>query len=157
MPDRSDEVKVSEENAARVFLRAAEIDADARSTLSISQVRQIALEAGISPRAVDLALEELKGQSAHAGSEGLSKVATRAPAWVRFCMWGVPDRRIATGYYWVFLAAFLAFPVGRLLFGNSDALTMAGMAFCVFSLWSTSRAIRWLDAHGWGLLERKAS
>jgi hypothetical protein len=72
-------------------------------------------------------------------------------------MFGVPDRRIARGYYWLFLAGFIAIPFLRLVTpvgGSSDPgiLPLLAMGFCAFALWSTSRTIRWLDEHGWNTL-----
>lgn len=156
----NENLRLSEEQAARAFRRAAELDGAAGTSLSREQVRQIAIEAGMSPRSVDTALSELASPSPH---EQLvrpdSSPVGRAPMWVRFCMFGVPDRRIARGYYWLFLAGFIAIPVLRLVTpagesGATSILPMLGMAFCAFALWSTSRTISWLDQHGWSTLQK---
>jgi type II secretory pathway component PulM len=53
-----------DEEAKRIIERAAEIDAHDRQSLDASALRDIASQAGISPAAVDRALEEqLRGSS----------------------------------------------------------------------------------------------
>ena len=147
-----------DESARRLLMRAAELDGTGDSRLSISQLRQIAIEAGISSRSFETALQELAPYPASVDRDSTRtrSLADRPPAWVRFCMFGVPDRRIATGYYWLFLAGLVAFPLRNLLGGSSEAglgLMLGGMAFCTFAIWSTSRAIRWLDRHSWDALK----
>jgi len=151
---------LSDDGVRTLLMRAAELDGAAGSVLSISQVRQIAIEAGISPRAFETALRELAPYSASIDAEHTPNTlsANRRPLWVRLCMFGVPDRRIATGFYWLFVAGLLAFPILTLFRGSPAspaglALMVGGMAFCTFSLWSTSRAIQWLDRHNWDLLQ----
>lgn len=150
---------LSDESARRLLMRAAELDGGGESKHSIPQLRQIAIEAGISPHSFETALQELAPQLASVDVDRARNKSSvsHVPGWVRFCMFGVPDRRIATGYYWLFLAGLVAFPLRTLLSGNPGsgaglASTIGGMAFCTFALWSTSRAIRWLDRHDWNLL-----
>ncbi len=154
--ETDESLKLSDEKARRLLMRAAELDGAADSSLSLVQMRQIATEAGISSRSFDAALEDLtaltsSGDSASSLDE--DSFVRRAPAWVRACMFGVPDRAAAMGYYWLFVAGIIAFPAHRLFIGTEPIIaTFAGMAFCTFALWSTSRAIRWLDQHGWDSL-----
>jgi hypothetical protein len=155
-------LRLSEEQAARTFRRAAELDGAAGRSLSVEQVRQIATEAGMSSRSVELALSELSAQLASGEAvPNLSRPAVGPPPrWVRFCMLGVPDRRIARVYYWLFLAGLIAIPlVWRLGTpagppGPTGFMPLFAMAFCGFALWSTSRTIRWLDLHGWNTLQQ---
>jgi hypothetical protein len=151
---------LSDESARRLLMRAAELDGGGDPQLSIPQVRQIAVEAGISPHSFQTALQELAPYLATVDSDHMRNrsSANRPPLWVRLCMFGVPDRRIATGYYWLFLAGLVAFPILTLLVGTRTtgavmALMIGEMAFCTFAIWSTSRAIRWLDRHNWDVLE----
>jgi len=150
---------LSDEGVRRLLMRAAELDGSG-SQLSIAQVRQIAIEAGIGPHSFQTALNELAPLLASDEADRIrtTSSASRPPAWVRLCMFGVPDRRIATGFYCLFLGGLVAFPLRTLLGGTpGSAVALAsmigGMAFCTFALWSTSRAIRWLDRHSWDLLE----
>jgi hypothetical protein len=151
---------LSDESVRKLLMRAAELDGAGGSVLSIAQVRQIAIEAGISPHSFETALQEFAPYlpSIDAEHTRKSSSANRPPLWVRLCMFGVPDRRIATGYYWLFVAGLLAFPLLTLFRGSPGsaaglASMVGGMAFCTFATWSTSRAIRWLDRHEWDLLE----
>jgi len=130
-------VRVTSEEAARVLERAARLDASHRGDVSVAQLREAALESGITPEAFDAA------------------VAKRAPWWVRGCMFGVPDRRAAMGFYWLFVAGLCAVPLLVLKNASAGGLARtAGIgAFLVFAAWSTSRTVRWLDAHGWNTLD----
>jgi hypothetical protein len=148
LPD--DSLKVSDQEARRLLARAAELEG-AVDSLSIAQLRHIASEASISARSFDAALEEFGDALSRVRDEGRGSVA-RPPAWVRLCMFAVPDRRAAAAYYWLFVAGLVAFPVNAVLSDGFSASSIAGMAFCTFALWSTSRAIQWLDVHGWDLL-----
>lgn len=90
----------------------------------------------------------------------MSSTAVRpsaVPLWVRVCMSGVPDRRTAMVYYWLFVVAACAFPVGTLLLSGGPSarqflLALLGTAFSAFALWSTAKAVRWLDRWGWDTL-----
>lgn len=76
-----------------------------------------------------------------------------APAWVRLCLFGIPDRRTAMTFYWLFVVIAAAFPALELLPPRiTGGAAVAGSLFSVFALWSTARAVRWLDRHGWDRL-----
>jgi hypothetical protein len=142
--------RLSHEETRILLARAAEID-DGADSIPVDQLREIATEAGISAHAFDAALSEIGTRGLGVATEAEHR--TRPPIWVRICMLGVPDRRAAAVYYWLFLAGLVAFPVRAFLsddFGTASML--AGIAFCTFALWTTSHAIRWLDVHGWKLL-----
>jgi hypothetical protein len=65
-------------------------------------------------------------------------------------MFGVPDRSAAMVYYWFFVLAASALPMLPLATPLvSQGLALVGSAYSVFALWSTARAIRWLDREGW--------
>lgn len=68
MPDESNPYlrpeALSEDAAHRLLARAVELDARRASDVSIAQLRDIALEAGIAPAAFDDALAEIRGLSA---------------------------------------------------------------------------------------------
>ena len=141
-----------DEAAHRLLARAAALDAARGSELPVERLRQAALAAGIAPASFDAALRlEAAAREAEVHDE------TRPPWWVRGCLFGVPDRRTATGFYWLFVAALCA---SRILVrpweagGPMEAVATAlgAAALPLFSLWSTSRAIRWLDRHGWDAL-----
>lgn len=158
--DPQHEATLPDESARRLLMRAAELDGTGDSRLSIPQLRQIAIEAGISRQSFETAVQELAVYPTSPDRDPTQNrpSAGRPPAWVRFCMLGVPDRRIATGYYWLFLAGLVAFPLRSLLSGSPGsgaglAFMLGGMAFCTFAIWSTSRAIRWLDTHSWDMLK----
>jgi hypothetical protein len=73
--DSPNNARISEESAHRLLARAAELDAHAGGELSIDQLREIALEAGIAASAFDAALRELE---AHDHLAGDAKPAARA-------------------------------------------------------------------------------
>ena len=149
MPDQKqpDLRSIPDDEARRLLKRAAELDSAQRGNLSVDQLRQAAREAGIRPDAFDSALA--------------SSPATNAPWWVRHCLFGVPDRRAAMVYYWVFVAMLFVAPlltldmVPGLRISKLKALAILG--FCMFALWSTSQAVRWLDEHGWDKLNPRKS
>jgi len=126
--------------AERVLARAAEIDAASGEDLSVIQLSDIAMEAGISASAVAGALREYRAEEAP------------VPGWVRLCLIGVPDRAMALRYYGIFLGGLCLSPL-LLRFGDSAVtrgLVAGGVAaFFAGALWSTSRAVRWMDRHGW--------
>jgi hypothetical protein len=138
---------VSAEVARMVLTRAAELDHHGES-ISSQQLRTIAREAGISDAALDAALLEVRDRGLI--TRGKPEGAVRAPLWVRICLFAVPDRTAASIYYWLFVAGLIALPVVAVESPKLDAApAFAGMLACVFALWSTSRAIRWFDVHGW--------
>lgn len=126
--------------AQRVLARAALLDAAPSGALSMSQLNEIAVQVGISKEAMIGALREHEAMN------------NRAPGWVRLCLLGVPDRAAALRYYWIFAAGLCASPL-LLLLGTDPVtrgvLALGFAAFCAGALWSTSRAVRWLDQHGW--------
>jgi len=142
--DRNEgERRLPPQAVAQVLERAAALDAAISSgpgALTNDQLRDVALEAGISASAVSEALRE------QIRNEG------PAPAWVRFCLWSVPDRATALRYYWIFVGGMCLSPF-LMLFGNSAVtriLLSGGVtAFFIGALWSTSRAVRWMDRNGW--------
>jgi hypothetical protein len=137
-------------DAERLLARTAEMDAAGPPELSVDQLREIAAQAGISPDAFDAAVRDLAATPAPA----------RVPLWVRACLVGVPDRRAAMTYCWSFAAALCSVPLLVVLAASWPAadrvlatptlLLVAGWSS--FALWSTSRAVRWADRHGWDTL-----
>jgi hypothetical protein len=144
--EADDAVTLSDHAAGRLLARAAAIDAAGMQQLS--RLRESALEAGIGAPAFDAALGELRGDRA--------PPAGIAPRWVRGCMIGVPDRRAAMIYYWVFAAGTCLGPLLALLpsrqHGGAVGLALFVTLWSAFALLSTWRAIRWLDRHGWDAL-----
>jgi hypothetical protein len=133
--------RLSESAARRLIARAAELDATGESGVPIAQLRRVAAEAGIGREAFDAAL-----------AEGPDAPTVDVPLWVRVCMTGVPDRRAALGFYWLFFAGLCAIPVAALTGFWSRPVSVVWAVFLAFALWSTSAAIRWLDQHGWDAL-----
>jgi hypothetical protein len=82
----------------------------------------------------------------------------QVPWWVRVCLFGVVDRRVAMVFYWVFAAMLILGPLLMLSLtsplGSAQRLTAALVTLggAAFSLWSTARAVRWADRFGWDLL-----
>jgi hypothetical protein len=139
------------EAADRVLARAAELDAGPAGALSVDRLREIASEAGISSEALAAALHE----NATVGSARTTVEEPPVPGWVRLCLFGVPDRAAALRYYWIFLAGMFASPLLTRFYPTpmTGSVIAAGFATFFFgALWSTSRAVRWLDRHGWGRL-----
>ncbi len=148
----SDGQRLSDEEAHRLLARAAELDVGGASGLSVARLRQSAIDAGIAPAAFDAALR-MEAVNRHLESRRKGS----PPWWVRCCMFGVPDRRTATGIYWLFVAAlcgspFVVHPWAAAGPAAAAATALGAMSFPLFALWSTSRAIRWLDRHGWDTL-----
>jgi hypothetical protein len=154
MSDRRDvgAQRIATTEAEQLLARAAAIDASRASGTSIPELRDAALQAGISAEAFDAALQ------VGAGDAGAARV--QPPFLVRLTMTGVPDRRTAAVFYWIFVVAMIAAPLVALVFpGPRTPWRLAGgfalSAFAFFSLWSTSYAMTWLDEHGWDLLRKK--
>jgi hypothetical protein len=149
-PENSDSTSLPVSVVERVLSRAAQLDATYRDGTLVSQTRAAAVEAGIAAQAFDAALREVTARDALAA--GRSAV----PLWVRACLFGVVDRRAAMAFYWLFVAVTLllapavaaALPA-RLGTGVRMGMPLLISGFGLFSLWSTSRAIRWADRHGW--------
>ena len=166
----ADVLPLPDDVARHLLARAAELDAAQITGLSIPQLREIASEAEIAPAAFESALSEARGlmaRQAYAGGAvptaltrpGAAPDSARSavPRWVRLCLFGVPDRRAATGFYWLFVAVLCASPLlARSWLAGRGVLSIVAsfslLAFSVFAIWSTSRAIRWLDEHGWDSL-----
>jgi hypothetical protein len=149
--DRAAEI-LSGDTAARVLARAAELDVAVRQGTSVAQLRAAAQEVGIAPSAFDSALREIVAADAPLAGNN------RVPWWVRVCLIGITDRRAAMVFYWFFALVLILAPLGTALLPGSTPrsirllapLLVSGWAF--FSLWSTSRAVRWLDRNGWDRL-----
>lgn len=141
---------LSAQAAARLLARAAEFDTSASESTSVTQLRAAAAEAGIAPHAFDAALQSMtRGTSPREGAT--------VPRWVRICLLGVVDRRVAMVFYWLFATVMMLAPVSAMALRATrgteigmGVLLLSGWSF--FSLWSTSRAIRWADRHGWDRL-----
>jgi hypothetical protein len=145
-PDSFNPGTISERAAERILARAAGLDAEQHGNVPVARLREAAAEAGIAPHAFDAALSELAGAPTARGG---------APWWVRVCLFGVVDRPVAMVFYWLFVAASILAPALLLVLptrlGTAHRLTLvASLAgFATFSLWSTARAVRWADRHGW--------
>ena len=141
--------------AERVLARAAELDAASTSGLSVAQLRSVALEAGIGPEAFEAALNAVRGElgSVNSAVSLPTAVGGRVPTWVQLCLFGVPDRRSAMTFYWIFAGGLCAMPVLAISGAQEASTTIAGALFLMFAAWSTSRAVRWVDEHGWNLMQ----
>jgi hypothetical protein len=105
MDDRDGEA-ISEGKAARVLDRAVRLDALRRGTVSVAELREAALEAGISPEAFERALAEVR-----AGDVGGAMVeGSERPGWMKALY---RNRTLARGG--LFLAAALLGFVGNAL------------------------------------------
>ncbi len=142
MPRSNDgrESRLTPSVADRVLARAAQLDAASDDVLSVAQLREIATEVGISSPALASALREYRAEEAP------------IPLWVRACLLGVPDRAMALRYYKLLIAGLCLSPVFVLtrsgpLRGGLGAIGLA--CFFLAAIWSTSRAVRWMDRHGW--------
>lgn len=144
-----------QDNAAQELLaRAAEFDSASSANTTVADLRHAALEAGISSAAFDAALKAL---SVTASGEAAAQASSRSirksvPAWVRICLFGVPDRRVAMTCYWLFVAIVCALPVLAITGVHGPSRTIGIALFLLFALWSTSQAVKWADYHGWNSL-----
>ena len=132
--------------ADRILARAAALDSGREEMMPVQRLQAVAAEAGISPDAVAAALRE-HAREATTASDGLT-----VPVWVRVCTFGVPDRAAALRYYWIFVAGLCASPLLLRMdgaFAHTQLLGITAAAVSFGALWSTSRAVRWLDQHGW--------
>jgi hypothetical protein len=149
MPDESHDSIISDAAAQRLIRRAAQLDRDG---VSLRDLRNAAIEAGIQADAFDAAVRESNAV------DGAAPVSPDAPWWVRACLVGVPDRPMAVVYYWLFLAGIIGFPTAAFLTDRIDRpLAIALIGICTFALWSTGRAIAWLDRHGWHHIRHSSS
>jgi hypothetical protein len=80
MDDRPQERQISAEKAAALLDRAAKLDASAGKWVDIAELREAALEAGISATAFDRALAELESRRAVAEAVSVSARASTAAA-----------------------------------------------------------------------------
>ncbi len=139
--------------AEQLLARAAALDAqEGAGGVDVAELRRAALEAGIGASAFDAAYREA----------AIPAIATApTPPWiVRITMIGVPNRVVAWGFYAFFLLLLMASGASAV----ADKLGMASpvrletslamfvMGFSMFALWSTAKAIRWIDQHGWDQL-----
>jgi hypothetical protein len=148
-------------DAERLLTRAAEIDASRASGSSIVELRDAALQAGISPEAFDAAVRGASRDTSveRPGFAEAIHARPRPPFLVRLTMTGVPDRRAAAAYYWMFVAAMIAAPLLAVAWPGRTPVRPVGSlvisAFSFFSLWTTSYAMTWLDEHGWDALRKR--
>lgn len=145
--------RVSMPQAETLLARAAALDAQERAGgVDVAELRRAAVEAGIGAAAFDAAYRE--------AAVPVTAASVRPPWIVRITMIGVPNRVVAWGCYAFFLsllfgsgAAAVATKLGwspPLQIETSLALFVA--SFSVFALWSTAKAIRWTEQHGWDQL-----
>ena len=140
-PSKMSSTTVSPDIARRVFARATEIDAGNDGALTVQQIEEIANEVGISQSAVLAALRE------HSNSSIAS-----LPIWVRLGTLGVPDRQTALRFYWLSVATTCLSPFLLLVPSTRPMGICIALVVGIFSfanVFGTSRAIRWLDRHGW--------
>lgn len=158
MSDPTDEKTVSEANVRRLLARAAELDVSLGAQTSRERLRESAVEAGIGEEAFDAAWRELHGGSTsvslatHPSSTAALLLTEHsetalAPWWVRTSLWGVPDRKAAIGYYWLFTAVGVLSAAASLTTLSPFFFGLSGLS--LFGIWTTSQAVRWLDKHGW--------
>jgi hypothetical protein len=145
--------RLSFSRAEQLLERAAAMDAQERAGgVDVAELRRAALEAGIGAPAFDAALRE--------GVVPTLATAPTPPWVVRLTMIGVPNRVAAWGVYGFFLLVLLASAAGAVAdtLGRSSpiqlerSLALVVASFSVFALWSTAKAIRWTDRHGWDRL-----
>jgi len=141
------------ESAERLLARAAALDAqDGAGTVHVADLRRAALDAGIGEAAFETALRE--------AASPLKSNAPKPPWIVRVTLIGVPNRVVAWGFYAVFSLALLSTGVAAVAAKAGATVPLAQdtplllfVAFwSFFSLWSTAKAIRWADTHGWDKL-----
>lgn len=145
--------RVPAADAERLLARAATLDVQHRAgTVDVAALRHAAVAAGIDASAFDAALRE---------GAPVPEAAAPTPPWlVRVTLLGVPDRRVAWGYYAFFtlvlFAAVTAAVFVRMLAPHRAAaygpVLLSLAVWAVFALWSTAKSIRWADAHGWDRL-----
>lgn len=144
-PDPSECRMLPAADVGRVLARAAALDAARQGEVSVAQLREAAGEAGISSDALEAALRE-------------PPASASAPLWVRVCLLGVPDRRAAMVFYWLFVGLMVLTPLAasvvQVWAPSTVAVAVVPILLAValwwfFALWSTSRAVRWADDHGW--------
>ena len=73
----------------------------------------------------------------------------RPPFWVRFVLFGVPDRAAVMGFYWLFVIALVLLVPAMKLDWLPRSKGSFALCWFAFSLLTTNAAIRGLDRHGW--------
>lgn len=142
-------VFLSVEAAREVLARATVLDAARHESVSLVRLRDAAQEAGIGVDALDRAVAEVIERS---------RKQERAPIWVRRKLFGVVDRAGAMVFYWLFVLMTMGIPVYLLVAPGRATLAQRLIAAIVMGIittymtWSTARAIRWADRHGWDKL-----
>jgi hypothetical protein len=140
---------LSAQDARDALARAAALDVAQRDAVPVSRLREAAVEAGIGVESLDRAVAEVL---AHSVSR------ERAPLWVRLGLFGVVDRAGAMVFYWLFVAmslvmpAYVLFMPGRAGLGQRVVAAVGLAVLTGYSVWSTARAVRWADRHGWDKL-----
>ena len=140
---------LSGDEAREALARATALDAAQSHAVAVSRLREAAVEAGIKVEALDRAVAEVLEHSAN---------RERAPRWVRLGLFGVVDRAGAMVFYWLFVVMSLVVPTylllapGRATFGQRLVAAVGIAVFTGYSVWSTARAVRWADRHGWDKL-----
>ena len=122
---------LSEDAAHRLLARAVELDAHRAGTLSIEQLRDVARDAGISPRAFDDALAEARA--------GAPKRFWRS--WARY---GILNGLGLGAFYYLFQLlnrSLLPFPSPGGLMGIDIVATVAGMAVALRMRWKIAATI----------------
>lgn len=142
--------------AERLLARSAELDAAwTAGGVPVARLRDAAREAGISDDAFAAALRE--SEAADVDTDPLAQHGGgSAPIWVRVCLLGMLDRRAAMVFYWTLMVLSTVAMLGVVaLVLTAPAmstpillLSLLSLWF-VFGTWTTSRAVRWTDAHGW--------
>ena len=145
--------RVSMPQAESLLARAAALDAQERAGgMNVAELRRAAVEAGIGAAAFDAAYREAFVPATAA--------AVRPPWIVRITMIGVRNRVVAWGCCAFFL--FLLFSSGAAAVASKlgwspplqieTSLALVVASFSVFAHWSTAKAIRWTEQHGWDQL-----
>ena len=82
-PDRPelDQLRLSDAAARRLLARASELDVAHGRMVTISNLREAAIEAGISTQAFDAALRELQQQSAAQSVAAAAQARAAGPRW----------------------------------------------------------------------------
>lgn len=139
-------VFLSVEAAREALARATVLDAARHESVSLVRLRDAAQEAGIGVDAFDRAVAEVIERS---------RKQERAPLWVRRKLFGVVDRAGAMVFYWLCVLMTIGVPVYLLVAPGRATLVqrlLAAIAMGItttYMTWSTARAIRWADRHGW--------
>lgn len=126
---------IPEDRVATILTRAAEIDRTMRETISVDALRTAALDAGISPAAVDTALEEYAAGLVGAGPAPEPERKPRVGRIRGFF------RRAARAMVEPLKLGAIAFGLG-LLGGTGEAVFLIGYAGLLFMGWRLARKYR---------------